>query len=165
MTAKRTVAQLLAEYASILDELRDRKIVRSSNNPLSDYAELLFCNAYGWAREGNSASGHDATDALGVRYQIKARRITPHNRSRQLSAIRNLDKGPFDFLAGLVVDQIFQVVRAALIPVSVVRHASDHVVHTNSWKFLLRNDVWKMDGVLDVTDKIRNAAAELNTLD
>lgn len=165
MTAKRTIAQLLADYASILDELRDRKIVRSSNNPLSDYAELLFCNAYDWAREGNSASGYDATDAFGMRYQIKARRITPHNRSRQLSAIRNLDKGPFDFLAGLLVDQTFQVVRAALIPVSVVRHESDHSDHTNSWKFLLRDDVWKMEGVLDVTDKVRNAAAQLNTLD
>jgi hypothetical protein len=164
MTAKRTVAQLLSDYASILDELRDRKIIRSSNNPLSDYAELLFCNAYGWTREGNSASGHDATDASGVRYQIKARRITPHNRSRQLSAIRNLDKGPFDVLAGLLVDQTFQVMRAALIPASIIRGESDHVVHTNSWKFLLRDDVWKMDGVLDVTVKVRNAATQLNTL-
>lgn len=108
MTENRTVAQLLSDYASILDELRDREIVRSANNPLSDYAELLFCNAYGWEREGNSASGHDAIDISGVRYQIKARRITPHNRSRQLSAIRNLNKRPFDFLAGLLVDRKFK---------------------------------------------------------
>jgi hypothetical protein len=103
MTENRTVAQLLSDYASILDALRDREIVRSANNPLSDYAELLFCNAYGWKREGNSASGHDAIDTSGVRYQIKARRITPHNRSRQLSAIRNLDKRPSTFSPGFLL--------------------------------------------------------------
>jgi hypothetical protein len=162
MTENSTVAQLLSDYASILDELRDRQIVRSANNPLSDYAELLFCNAYGWEREGNSASGHDAIDTSGARYQIKARRITPHNRSRQLSAIRNLDKRPFDFLAGLLVDQKFKIIRAALIPISVIDEHSSHVAHTNSWKFLLRDNVWQMDGVVDVSDKLRAAARELD---
>jgi hypothetical protein len=54
-----TVDELLKAYGSILDELRRREIVRSSNSPLSDYAELLFCKAFGWKRENNSASGHD----------------------------------------------------------------------------------------------------------
>lgn len=162
MTENRTVAQLLSDYASILDELRDRQIVRSANNPLSDYAELLFCNAYGWEREGNSASGHDAIDTSGARYQIKARRVTPHNRSRQLSAIRNLDKRPFDFLAGLLVDRKFKIIRAALIPISIIDENSDHVAHTNSWKFLLRDNVWQMDGVVDVSDKLREAAQQLD---
>jgi hypothetical protein len=89
-----TVDELLKAYGSILDELRRREIVRSSNSPLSDYAELLFCKAFGWKRENNSASGHDATDEHGVRYQIKARRLTRYNSSRQMSAIRNLDKTP-----------------------------------------------------------------------
>lgn len=162
MTENRTVAQLLSDYASILDELRDRQIVRSANNPLSDYDELLFCNAYGWEREGNSASGHDAIDTSGARYQIKARRITSHNRSRQLSAIRNLDKRPFDFLAGLLFDQQFKVIRAALIPIAIIDDNSDHVAHTNSWNFLLRDNVWQMNGVIDVSDKLRAAAKQLD---
>lgn len=37
--------------------------------------------------EGNSASGFDAKDAAGARYQIKARRITDAPGSRQLSAM------------------------------------------------------------------------------
>jgi hypothetical protein len=156
-----TVDELLKAYGSILDELRRREIVRSSNSPLSDYAELLFCKAFGWKRENNSASGHDATDEHGVRYQIKARRLTRYNSSRQMSAIRNLDKTPFDQLAGLLVDDGFQVLRAAIVPVTLVRQRSVHVVHTNSWKFLLRDEVWSLSGVRDVTAEIRNAATSL----
>ena len=68
---------------------------------MSDYAEMLFCRAYGWKMVRKSSAGFDATDDQGVRYQIKARRLTTHNRSRQLSAIRKLESGPFDYLAGV----------------------------------------------------------------
>jgi hypothetical protein len=136
----RTVSELLSDYGAIIEELCLRKIVRSSNNPLSDYAELLFCKAFGWSRENNSTAGHDATDSDGVRYQIKGRRLT--HRSRQLSAIRNLD----------------QVIRAALIPVSAVRDKSVYVSHSNSWRFLLRDDVWNSPGVRDVTNELCAAA-------
>jgi hypothetical protein len=160
-----TVGQLLRDYGAILDELRRREIVRSTNNPVSDYAELLFCNAFGWRREVNSASGYDATDENGLRYQIKARRLTPtagpSGQSRQLSAIRTLDdsaSAPFDFLAGLLVDANFQVIRAALVPVAVVRQRSKYVKHTNSRRFLLHDDVWNLPGVKDVTAEVRAAA-------
>jgi hypothetical protein len=122
-----TVTELLAAYGAVMDELRRRDIVRSSNSPVSDYAELLFCKALGWRRENNSAAGHDATDQTRQRYQIKGRRLTRHNRSRQLSAIRRLEDNPFDVLAGVLFDETFQVVRAALIPVELVRTQSVHV--------------------------------------
>jgi hypothetical protein len=158
---KLTVAELLSAYGAILDELRRREIVRSSNSPLSDYAELLFCKAFGWSREGNSAAGHDATDAAGVRYQIKGRRLTRHNASRQMSAIRNLDATPFDYLGGVLVDDGFQIIRAALVPVVIVRDRAVHVTHTNSWKFLLRDDVWNLPGVRDVTAELRAVVATI----
>src|SRR5262245_2492321 len=156
-----TVPELLAGYGSILDELRRREIVRSSNNPVSDYAELLFCKAYPWVRENNSAAGFDAKDKKGVRYQIKARRLSVRNGSRQLSAIRKLDADPFDILAGVLFDEKFQIMRAALVPVAIVRARSVHVPHTNSWKFLLRDDVWREKGVRDVTGKLRGIATSL----
>ena len=71
-----TPLELLRAHGAILDELRRREIVRSTNSPISDYAEVLFCRAFGWTREGNSAAGFDATDVAGQRYQIKARRMT-----------------------------------------------------------------------------------------
>jgi len=156
-----TVAELLSTYNAILDELRRREIVRSSNNPLSDYAELLFCRAFQWVREGNSKAGHDATDAAGLRYQIKGRRLTRHNPSRQMSAIRGLDASPFDYLGGVIVDEDFKIVRAALVPVAVVRERSDHVAHTNSWRFLLRDDVWTLPGVRDVTAELQATAVNI----
>jgi len=42
-----TVRELLSAYAAILDILRSRHIVRSIYNPRSDYAEVLFCQAFG----------------------------------------------------------------------------------------------------------------------
>jgi len=64
-----TVRELLSAYAAILDILRSRHIVRSIYNPLSDYAEVLFCQAFGWTREeSNSASGHDAIGSDKSRY-------------------------------------------------------------------------------------------------
>lgn len=89
-----TTIELLRTYGAVLDELRRRDVVRSTNSPISDYAEVLFCRAFSWEREGNSASGFDAKDAAGTRYQIKARRITDAPGSRQLSAIRNLSGDP-----------------------------------------------------------------------
>ena len=132
----------------------------SANKPVSDYAELLFCKAFGWQRDENATSGYDAIDEHGTRYLIKARRITPtgpSGQSRQLTAIRNLDNLPFDFLAGLLFDENFQVIRAVLVPVAVVWQLARYVAHTNSWRFLLRDSVWSLPEVKDVTSEVRSA--------
>jgi len=160
----RSTGELLKAYCDILDELRARGITRSTNNPVSDYAELLFCQAFGWTRTEKSAAGYDATDEKALRYQIKARRVTPQSASRQLGAIRQLDKDPFDYLAGVLMDKDFKIVRAAIIPVSVVRKNSKHVAHTNSWRFLLRDNVWDLRGVRDVSAEVAEAAMQLNLL-
>jgi hypothetical protein len=81
---------LLQHYSRILDELRLRKVVRTSNSPIGDYAEWLIANQLGLTLVSNSTSGYDAVDVNGVKFQIKGRRLTPRNQSRQLSAIRNL---------------------------------------------------------------------------
>ena len=67
-----TIPELLRAHGSIMDELRRRDIVRSANNPISGLAEVLFRRAFNWQTEGNSASGHDAKDGAGHRYQITA---------------------------------------------------------------------------------------------
>jgi hypothetical protein len=159
-----SVAELLQNYGAILDELRHRKIVRSANNPLSDYAEYLFCTIFRWQQLQNSSSGHDAVDKKGNRYQIKARRLHTPKGSRQLSAIRNLKSKPFDFLAGLLVDREFQILRAAIIPIAIIRKRSVHVRHTNSWKFLLRDEIWRAPGVRDVTMELTIMSRVLNTV-
>ncbi|MEQ1953876.1 hypothetical protein [Mesorhizobium sp. CN2-181] len=152
------VRELLSLHAQILDELRDRQIVRTSNSPLGDYAELLFASAFGWQLNDNSSAGHDAVDAQGVRYQIKARRVTPKNPSRQLSAIRRLPDRTFDVLACVLFDAGYQVFKALLLPYEVVQARARHVEHTNSWRFMADDKLWLVAGAQDVTTDIARVA-------
>jgi hypothetical protein len=157
-----SASDLLRLHARILDELRLRKIVRSANGPGGDYAELLFSTAFQWTLEGNSSSGHDAVDQkTGARYQIKCRRLRAANASRQLSFIRNLPSKPFDFLAGVLFDEEFRVTRAALVPHDVVEEKSSFVSHVNAWRFLLRDSIWELPGVQDVTEHLKHTEASV----
>lgn len=155
------VTELLILHSQIMDELREREIVRTGNAPLGDYAELLFATAFGWSLESNSSSGHDATDAAGLRYQIKSRRITVRNASRQLSAIRRLPDDTFDFLAAVLFNESYRVTKAILIPHEVVVRRAKRVEHTNSWRFILDDRVWAEDGARDVTAAIISASATI----
>lgn len=156
-TKSLSVTQLLGLHAEISEELRERGVVRSANNPTGDLAEYLFCSAFGWQIAPNSARGYDATGPDGIRYQIKGRRIHRRNQSRQLSAIRDIKGGHFGVLAGVLFDDNFTVVKAALIPITIVIERSTYVPHTNSNKFMLRDDVWEAPGVRDVTAEIAAA--------
>ena len=149
----RSITELLALHAAILEELRARNVLRTANNPTGDLAEYLFCAAFGWAQENNSAKAFDATDESGKRYQIKGRRIHRRNRSRQMSAIR--DPKGFDILAAVLFDDDYRILRAALIPAIVVREHSKFIEHTNSHKFLLRDTIWEAAGVIDATEPLR----------
>lgn len=149
--------ELLALYASLLDALRSRGVLRSSNNPVADYAEGVCARAMGWTLAGKSTAGYDATDAEGRKFEIKARRIVAENGSRQLSAIRAIERQRFDFLAAVLFDREFAITRAALIPFAIVKAHSKLSAHTNSWRFILREGVWSLPGVEDITDRLRAA--------
>ncbi len=151
----RSALQLLRLQAEIMEELRRRGVVRTYNNPVGDLAEELFCRAFRWKREGNSARSIDAVAEDGARYQIKARRMTAVNTSRQLSAIRDLAGAHFDFLASVLFDWDFSIKRAAIIPHQVVAQRAKYVAHTNSSKFMLTDDVWLEPGVIDATEPLR----------
>lgn len=147
-------------YGRIIDELRDRKILRTGNAPLGDYAEWLFAKAYGWSLEPNSSAGHDAT-AGGKRYQIKARRLVHDGKgSRQLGVLRNLEGGDFDTLAAVLFSSRYSVWRAALIPIEIVQQRAKKVAHVNGWRFILDDAVWSLPGVVDVTLALRDAERE-----
>jgi len=156
-----TTLELLRTHGAVLDELRRREILRSANSPISDYAEALFCRAFGWTREGNSTSGFDARDEAGLRYQIKARRLGSGPGSRQLSAIRNLAGDPFEQFAAVLFAPDFSVHRAALIPIDVVKLRVRRSSHTNSDVLHLRDEVWLAPGVVDVTEALRETVPAL----
>ena len=155
-------AELLKLYAGIGTELRRRGIARTENIT-GEVAEFLFCLAFGWTPVVNSKAHIDALGKDGTRYQVKARRITPANPSRELGAIRDIAGQHFDFLAGLLFDQSCDVVyRAAIIPHAVVMKHARPAPRSNSHKFLLRDDIWDVPGVCDVTDKLTAAARTLD---
>ncbi|MGH7029493.1 MAG: hypothetical protein ACREEZ_03615, partial [Stellaceae bacterium] len=128
---KLTANQLLVLSSDAVQELRRRGLVRSSNNPIGDYAEYLFCTAFGWKLSGKSERHADAIGDDGTRYQIKARRLGGA-RDRQLSALRNLPVGKFDSLAAVLFASNFGIARAALIPHAIVLSNATYQTHTNS---------------------------------
>ncbi len=153
-----TLRGLLKLHAGMLEELRCRGIARNENNPTGNLAEFLFCRAYDWQRASNSEKGFSASDRDGERYLIRGRRHHPRNESRQLSAIRDLDG--FDTLAAVLLDTDYRVLRAALISIAVVRERCRYVRHTNSYKFLLTDDIWDDARVADATERLRAIESE-----
>ncbi len=160
-----SAGELLALQANILNELRRRRVIRSTNNPAADYAEHLVATALGLKVAGKSNAGYDAVDSNGNRYQIKSRRITKHNKSRQLSFMRGLEDGrqPFDYLVGVLLEEDFSILRACVIPFEVVKQHSTYVAHVNGWRFVLHDNVWALAGVKDITGILSEQVQRLNT--
>jgi hypothetical protein len=148
--------ELLTLHAGVAEELRARKITRSANNPTGDLAEYLFCKAFGWTQHTNSKAHIDATGGDGSRYQIKGRRVTARNKSRQLGAIRDFHGKHFEFLAGVLFTETYDIHRAAIIPYAVIEAHAKFIARTNSHKFILHDDIWNADGVRDVTAQLRS---------
>lgn len=150
-----TIIELLATHSSVLNELKRRGVVRTQNNPTGDYAEWLVSNKFGLALEANAATGFDAKDIQGVRYQIKGRRLTPGNTSTQLGVIRNIEKKNFDFLIGVVFDADWQILRAAKIPHEAVSTLANFSEHQNGHIMYLRPTVFDNRNVEDISEVLR----------
>lgn len=107
-------------WARSMRELRDRDLIRSWNNPVADYAERLVAEELQLELAPPVAQGYDATDAAGCRYQIKARRLTPQNKSRQLGVVRKLDQAEFDYLIAAIFSEDLVLLEMWKIPYQVV---------------------------------------------
>lgn len=147
--------ELLKLYTELMTELRAREIVRSSNGPGADVAEGLVAKALSLTLNVASTAGYDGIDPHGQKIEVKCRRLTRYNKSRQLSAIRKLESAHFDFFAGVLFNEDFSVMRAALIPFNVVKDHAVFVKHTNGWKFVLRDSIWTLPGVADITAQLQ----------
>jgi hypothetical protein len=158
--AKLSSKELFASLVVIEDLLRERKILRSSNNPTGDLAESLFCKARQWTPERGSRAGFDALDEqTRKRYQIKGRRSTGKSKKHMLGAIRNLENNPFDVLAVVIFKKNYEVQYAALIDPVVLRNV-DRQDHTNSYRFILDEESNEA-GITVVTEELRVAADAL----
>jgi hypothetical protein len=134
-------SELLTAYSQLMQELRRRNVVRTSNNPVADYAEGIAAERLHLRQVGKEEKGFDALDVPGYRYQIKGRRITKHNSSRQLSVIRNLAERPFDYLIAVIFDESFKVKEIWKIPYEFVKEHSRHSAHQNGHIFYAKPEV------------------------
>jgi hypothetical protein len=142
-----------------MDELRGRGVLRSTNNPVADYAEYLVSRGLQLKLADKSTRGYDALDDQGHRYEIKSRRITPHNKSRQLSVIRGLEQQEFDFLAAVLFDQWFAVLAAWLIPFAVVRERAVYRKHVNGWVLHAPDSLREIPLVSDISRQVTIVAS------
>ena len=106
-------------WSRAMSEMRARGLVRSSNSPVADYAERIAANELGLELAPKVAQGYDAT-ACGRRYQVKSRRLTAHNKRRQLGVVRKLDDREFDELIAVLFDEELRVLEMWRIPHDVV---------------------------------------------
>lgn len=120
---------LLALYSNILEELLSRKVVRTANNPVADYAEYLVADKMNLTLANNSNSGYDALDKDGGRYQIKSRRFNNHRQPRQLGVIRDIEKNNFDFLIAVLFDFNFNALEVYKIPKDVITEYARFSIH------------------------------------
>ena len=133
---------LLGLYCDLMEELRERNIVRSSNNPVSDYGEKTVAELLNLKLSVGSNKGYDAIDEKkGVRYQIKSRRLTKHNGSRQLGVIRNLDQKLFDYLIAVIFNESFEPIDMLQIPIDIIPKYSKFSEHQNGHILILAGDI------------------------
>ena len=159
-----TVPKLLRCFADILDELKERKVVRTRNNPVADYAEWLVIQQLGLSLERSSKRGYDATDQSGKRYQIKSRRLDQINKSKQMSVIRNLDASEFHYLVGVLFNRDFTVKEAYKIPRGVIREHARFSEHQNGYIFHLRGEVLTAPGVENITEVLGKQDSTTNDI-
>ena len=143
-------AELLQLHAQTLARLKELGAVRSTNSPVADIAESMAAKLLGGELAPKSQGHFDvmvSKDGVTTTYQVKARRLTAHNTSRQLGALRNMEDKRFDFLVGILFREDFSPIKGAIIPWDVVKAHSTYIQRTNSWRFLLRDSVWGLPGV------------------
>lgn len=146
--------ELLSLHSGILTELRSRGVIRTKNNPVGDYAEWLVAKALNMTLLNNSSAGADAIDTDGRKVQIKARKVTPDNPSRQLSALRNYESADFDYLIAVIFDETYNVLDAYNIPHEVIRDYARHSAHVNAHIINLKGAILTDPRVISVKENL-----------
>lgn len=153
------VPELLRQYARLMATLRDRGVLQTGNNPVSDYAEGLVARAFSLERTSGSAQGVDAVDlATGRRVQVKARRFSGKYRNVGMGFIRGLDADLFDELVAVIFAEDFSIHLAARLSQETVRSVAVWVPYVGAHQVRMTRAVLAVPGVDDITEDLRLAA-------
>ncbi|MHB8625470.1 MAG: hypothetical protein ACYDBJ_08595 [Aggregatilineales bacterium] len=102
---------------------------------------------------GNSRAEYDAMGTDGVRYQIKARRLTDANKSTQLGVFRNLDLQGFDQLIVVLFDANFEIHKVFRIPHKIVVKYAKERKYINGHLLFAQGELLKDSEVEDLTNQ------------
>jgi hypothetical protein len=125
--AGRTTAELLADWAAVMRELRRREVIRTNNNPVGDIAEALVAAYFGGERGTFSQAGWDVRTG-DERIQVKAIRQTSGAIRTTLSPIRDSD---YDAVVVVIFDEDFRVTEGLKFPRATVEEVFPHKPHVN----------------------------------
>ena len=158
---RRTTSVLLADYAAILDELRDRGVVRTANPPAGDYAELLVKTALCGELVDPSVKGHDGVLPDGTTIQVKTRVVTSPRRPGQLqtSPFRSWSIGKVALV--LLNADDYSVVQGVLLPSATARALSTPRAHVNGDVLMMTAAVLDHPEAEDITQMLNDAATSL----
>jgi hypothetical protein len=139
-------------------ELRVRDVVRTNNNPAGDIAEAIVATYYGGERGSFSQAGWDVRTSAGERIQVKAIRVTPTSRRRNLSPIRD---DAYDSVVIVVFDENFQVVEGLKLSRQTVEDLFAHRAYVNG-RVITVTRALRRDPRVETID-LRAAADRLGT--
>lgn len=155
--------QLLAQYAEILRELRDRNIIRTANAPAGDLAETLVARAYAGNLAPNSEKSWDIAAGDGRKLQVKARVIADHAIAKpvQFSVFRSWE---FDAAVFVVLSaESYEVLAAIEVPSASVKGRSSESLWVRGNRITVGISALKqLTGAVDVTEKVKLAYSQLD---
>ena len=153
--ATMTEKELLVYTFEIMNELKERGIIRTKNNPIADYCEWLVANKFEWILENSSKVGYDVVDASGLRVQIKCRVVGSGSNSRQLGVIRKLDENTFDYLIAILFDEKVEVISAYKISKELIKEYAKFSAHQNGHILSLKGDLLADKQIRDITQALK----------
>lgn len=122
-----------------LDELERRYVIRTRNNPVSEYTEWLVAENMQMELAPPSTKGYDATTTDGRKIQIKSRKNNLKNKSLVLGIIRGYDLNQFDELIAVIYNPDFSIRYAISIPHELVRIYGFYNKHQNGYTLRISN--------------------------
>jgi hypothetical protein len=137
---------LFGLWAEAMTEMRRRDLIRSSNNPTGDYAEVLVARVLGVEPVGGPERGYDVISPPGVRIQVKSRRAAADGRVRgRFTPIRDIDAHRFDELVAIVFNHDFTVREAWRMPWAAVSEHAVFVPHVRGSVLPMINATMRQD--------------------
>jgi len=128
-----STVELMQLNQEILGELESRNVIRTRNNPVSEYTEWLVSSCMGMMLAPASTKGYDAITPNGRKVQIKTRKNNLKSNSMILGIIRNYELNQFDDLITVIYHHDFSIRYALLIPHELVKTYGRFNQHQNGY--------------------------------